>query len=100
MVTRFHSYTERPHEDREDWNNLKKLTPFLWDYRGRVLLALSSLVLAKVANVGVPIALKGIVDVLDQPDSRMLELPIMLLLTLILSIILKGTQKSPKTQFL
>jgi ABC-type transport system involved in Fe-S cluster assembly fused permease/ATPase subunit len=79
MVARFHSYTERPHEDREDWNNLKKLTPFLWDYRGRVLMALVSLVLAKFANVGVPIALKEIVDVLDQPDSQMLELPIMLL---------------------
>ena len=79
MVARFHNYTERPHEDREDWNNLKKLTPFLWDYRGRVLMALVSLVLAKFANVGVPIALKEIVDVLDQPDGRMLELPIMLL---------------------
>ena len=42
-------------------------------------MALVSLVLAKFANVGVPIALKEIVDVLDQPDSRMLELPIMLL---------------------
>lgn len=80
MVARFHSYTERPHEDREDWNNLKKLTPFLWDYRGRVLFALLSLVLAKVANVGVPIVLKEIVDALDQPDTRLLELPILLLL--------------------
>lgn len=42
-------------------------------------MALVSLVLAKFANVGVPIALKEIVDVLDQPDGRMLELPIMLL---------------------
>ena len=79
MVARFHGYTERPHGNREDWDNLKKLVPFLWDYRGRVLLALASLVLAKIANVGVPVALKEIVDVLDQPDSRMLELPIMLL---------------------
>ncbi len=77
---RFHAYTERPHEDRDDWNNLKKLTPFLWDYRGRVFLALMSLVLAKMANVGIPLALKEIVDVLDQPATAMLELPIMLLL--------------------
>lgn len=80
MVARFHSYTERPHEGRDDWNNLKKLTPFLWDYRGRVLLALASLILAKLANVGVPLVLKEIVDVLDNPSARALELPIMLLL--------------------
>jgi ATP-binding cassette subfamily B protein len=80
MPVRFHNYTERPHEDRDDWNNLKKLTPFLWDYRGRVLFALLSLVFAKIANVGVPLVLKEIVDALDQPASRMLELPIMLLI--------------------
>ena len=32
----------------------KNYRHFLWDYRGRVLLALASLVLAKLANVGVP----------------------------------------------
>ena len=58
---------------------MRKLTPFLWDYRGRVLLALASLILAKLANVGVPLVLKEIVDVLDNPAARMLELPIMLL---------------------
>ena len=79
MAARFYSYTERPHGNREDWTNLKKLAPFLWDYRGRVLLALASLVMAKLAGVGVPVALKEIVDTLDQPDSRMLELPVMLL---------------------
>jgi len=78
-MVHFHAYTERPHEDRDDWNNLRKLTPFLWDYRGRVLMALASLVLAKLANVGVPLVLKEIVDVLDTPSARALELPIMLL---------------------
>ena len=78
-MVHFHAYTERPHEDRDDWNNLRKLTPFLWDYRGRVLMALASLILAKLANVGVPLALKEIVDVLDNPATRTLELPIMLL---------------------
>ncbi len=79
-MIRFHAYTERPHEDRDDWNNLKKLSPFLWDYRGRVFLALTSLVLAKFASVGVPLVLKEIVDVLDRPETRMLELPVLLLL--------------------
>jgi ATP-binding cassette subfamily B protein len=78
-MVHFHAYTERPHGNRDDWNNLRKLTPFLWDYRGRVLLALASLILAKLANVGVPLVLKELVDVLDNPAARMLELPIMLL---------------------
>jgi len=78
-MVHFHAYTERPHENRDDWNNLRKLTPFLWDYRGRVLLALASLVLAKLANVGIPLLLKEIVDLLDNPAGRLLELPIMLL---------------------
>ena len=75
-----HAYTERPHGNRDDWRNLQKLTPFLWDYRGRVLFALLSLVLAKTANVSIPLILKEIVDFLDQPDTRLLALPIMLLL--------------------
>ena len=80
-MIRAHAYTERPHRDRDDWKNLRKLSPFLWDYRGRVLLALASLVLAKFANVGVPIMLKEIVDALDRPDTRLLELPVFLLLS-------------------
>ena len=79
-MIRAHAYTERPHRGRDDWGNLKKLSPFLWDYRGRVLLALACLALAKLANVGVPIALKEIVDALDKTDTRPLELPIVLLL--------------------
>ncbi|TNG00694.1 MAG: ABC transporter ATP-binding protein/permease [Gammaproteobacteria bacterium] len=79
-MAHFYSYTERPHGNRDDWNNLKRLTPFLWDYRGRVLMALTSLILAKLANVGVPIVLKEIVDALDQPQHLIVELPIILLL--------------------
>ena len=36
--------------------------PYLWQYKWRVLLALICLVLAKVANVAVPVILKDIVD--------------------------------------
>ena len=79
-MVRTHAYTERPHRDRDDWNNLKKLSPFLWDYRGRVLLALLCLVFAKLANVGVPLVLKEIVDALDRPETQALALPVMLLL--------------------
>jgi ATP-binding cassette subfamily B protein len=55
--------------------------PYLWDYRGRVLLALASLLLAKLANVGVPLLLKQIVDALDQGKHRTLALPIVLLVS-------------------
>ncbi|HHH47407.1 MAG TPA: metal ABC transporter permease, partial [Gammaproteobacteria bacterium] len=58
-------YTAAPSADRNDWANMRALLPYLWEYRGRVLLALGCLVLAKVANVGVPLALKGLVDRLD-----------------------------------
>ena len=54
------------HKDRRDWHNLKGMLPFLWEFRGRALFALSCLVLSKVANVGVPIVLKDIVDYFEQ----------------------------------
>ncbi len=57
--------TEAPHTNRKDFSNIKRMMPFLWTYRGRVLFALSSLMLAKFATVGVPLVLKEIVDTLD-----------------------------------
>ncbi len=73
-------YTQTPHGNRQDWRNLRSLLPYLWDYRGRVLLALLCLLLAKVANVGVPILLKRIVDSLDGAHHAVVALPIALLL--------------------
>ncbi|MBI1425205.1 MAG: ATP-binding cassette domain-containing protein [Gammaproteobacteria bacterium] len=55
--------------------------PFVWSYRGRVLLALSSLILAKLAMVSVPFVLKHIVDNLGLPDRSALVLPLALLLS-------------------
>ena len=49
---------------RSDWGTLAKLLPYLWRYRWRVGIALGFLVLAKVANVGVPLLLKQLVDAL------------------------------------
>ncbi len=70
----------RVHTNRRDWHNLKSMMPFLWEFRGRALFALSCLVLAKAANVGVPVYLKKIVDALDQQPEQMLVLPVALLL--------------------
>ncbi|HOI65578.1 MAG TPA: ABC transporter transmembrane domain-containing protein, partial [Thiomonas arsenitoxydans] len=50
---------------RSRWAVVSALWPYLWEYRGRVLLALAMMIAAKVANVGVPIVLKDIVNALD-----------------------------------
>jgi ATP-binding cassette subfamily B protein len=47
---------------RSDWGTLAKLLPYLWRYRWRVGIALAFLLAAKVANVGVPVLLKHLVD--------------------------------------
>ncbi|MDX9987014.1 ABC transporter ATP-binding protein/permease [Thiothrix unzii] len=76
MVTR----TERPTDNRRDWHNLRSMLPFLWEYRGRALFALACLIFSKVANVGVPVVLKDIVDTLQGKPEQVLVLPVMLLL--------------------
>ena len=75
-----YSRTERAHGNRRDLNNLRSMLPFLLDFRGRVIFALACLIMAKVANVGVPIVLKGIVDALENKPEQLLVLPVALLL--------------------
>jgi len=72
--------TERIHGDRRDRHNLRAMLPYLWEFRGRAALALSCLVLAKFANVGVPLVLKEIVDAFEGVEAQMLVLPVSLLL--------------------
>jgi len=48
--------------DRSDWATLRRLFPYLWQYKWRVAAALAFMVGAKVANVGVPVLLKNLVD--------------------------------------
>jgi len=47
---------------RSDFATLKTLLPYLWVYKWRVGAALLALVGAKLANVGVPVVLKHLVD--------------------------------------
>src|SRR5215470_19296286 len=61
-----------------DWRAIAHLWPYLWAYKGRVILAIAALVGAKVANVGVPVLLKEIVDSLDV-STAMLAVPLALL---------------------
>ncbi|QBE64075.1 ABCB family ABC transporter ATP-binding protein/permease [Pseudoduganella lutea] len=67
---------------RSDLATLKTLLPYLWVYKWRVGLALLALVGAKLANVGVPIVMKHLVDAmtLKPGDPRaLLVLPVGLL---------------------
>ncbi|MET3479833.1 MULTISPECIES: ABCB family ABC transporter ATP-binding protein/permease [Variovorax] len=72
-----------PAGERSDWATLRRLFPYLWQYKWRVLAALAFMVGAKVANVGVPVLLKNLVDTMTpKPDmaQALLIVPIGLLL--------------------
>lgn len=73
-------YTSAPEGGRQDIRNLKRIFPYIWEYRGRVLIALLSLVLSKVAIVGIPLVFKEIIDILDQVDKRAVIIPMSLFL--------------------
>ena len=62
---------------RGDWKTLRTLTPYLLEFKGRVVLAMSLLVLAKLANVAVPLLLKEIVDAMGKPKA-LLVVPVAL----------------------
>ena len=67
---------------RNDWATLKTLLPYLWEWKWRVIFAMACLVMAKMANVGIPMILKEIVDSLTvspQSANAVLVLPMALL---------------------
>ncbi len=70
--------SEAKPQRRNEWRVVPTLLPFLWEYKGRVAIALTFLVAAKLANVGVPLLMKGIVDDLA-PTQQILVVPFMLL---------------------
>lgn len=67
-----------------DWKVIYGLLPYLWEFRLRVIVAMSFLIIAKLANVAVPVLLKYIVDALDksrQPEvTTLIAIPLALLL--------------------
>ena len=68
---------------RSDWDALKRLLPYLWDYKWRVLAALAFMVGAKLGSVGVPLLLKNLVDsmnILPGNAQALLVVPAALLL--------------------
>jgi ATP-binding cassette subfamily B protein len=72
-----------PTRPRSDWATLGRLLPYLWQYKGRALAAIAFMVGAKLANVGVPLLLKQLVDAMDVPAdaaTALLVVPVGLLL--------------------
>ena len=64
--------------DSSLWATLNKLFPYLWQYKWRILLALLCLFCAKLANVGVPLVFKEMIDGLT-PTQQVLSVPVLLL---------------------
>jgi ABC-type transport system involved in Fe-S cluster assembly fused permease/ATPase subunit len=61
-----------------EWKALGTLMPYLWEYKWRVVIALAFLVIAKIANVGVPLVMKEVVDGLDT-RLQLVAVPVALL---------------------
>jgi len=68
-------------KNHHDWKAIRSLLPYIWQFKGRVLFALGLLTLAKIANVGIPLALKGAVDALDPQQQDIIYLPVAMLIT-------------------
>ena len=60
--------------ERRDWQTLRTLWPYLWEWKWRVIFALSCLITAKVTNVWVPLVFKDIIDSLTVPKEQALLL--------------------------
>jgi ATP-binding cassette subfamily B protein len=65
-------------ETRHDWQTVKTLLPYLWAWKGRVVFALACLLLAKLANVAVPMVFKDIIDTFTLPGANKLEQAVLL----------------------
>jgi ATP-binding cassette, subfamily B, heavy metal transporter len=61
-----------------EWRVLPLLAPYVLEYKWRVAAALACLIIAKLANVGVPLVMKEVVDRLD-PQLAVVAVPVALL---------------------
>lgn len=73
-----HPTSSSEHDTRGGWQTLRSLIPYLMEFKGRVILAMSLLILAKLANVTVPLVLKQIIDALDKSHA-VLMIPVSLI---------------------
>ncbi len=65
-----------------DWQVIRNLMPYIWQFKARVIITLLCLIAAKVANLGVPIVLKKIVDALSitSASQMLLVVPVSLII--------------------
>ena len=65
----------------QDWKVIKNLWPYLMAYKARIIFTLLCLVVAKAANLGVPIMLKKIVDAMsiNTTSQALLVVPVSLI---------------------
>ncbi|MDO6824830.1 ABC transporter ATP-binding protein/permease [Marinobacter sp. 1_MG-2023] len=77
---RAYADSDYPQHHKPDWKVIAGLWPYLAEFRGRVALSVAFLILAKLATVATPVALKYIVDYLDQgrEGELLLWIPIVL----------------------
>ncbi len=70
-----------PKHKLQDWKVIKHLLPYLTAYKARIIFTLLCLVMAKAANLGVPIMLKKIIDAMSitTPSQVLLVVPISLI---------------------
>ncbi|MGV8991101.1 MAG: ABCB family ABC transporter ATP-binding protein/permease [Thiobacillus sp.] len=66
-----HSHTAPPPLGEPSLRSISSLFPYLWEFRGRVLMAMALLIGAKLASVAVPLVLKEIIDALDKPRPEL-----------------------------
>lgn len=59
-----------------DWATLRLLVPFFYEYRGRILVALISLILVNLIALTLPFLLKYIVDNLNNDNAQLVALPL------------------------
>ncbi|OIR13849.1 putative multidrug export ATP-binding/permease protein [mine drainage metagenome] len=64
-------------QTRADWRVIRSLLPYLLEFKVRLVAVIVLLVLAKLANVVVPLALKAVVDAMSKPQA-MLTIPVFL----------------------
>ncbi len=75
-----HPHSSPPPLGEPSLRSISRLFPYLWEFRGRVLIAMALLIGAKLASVAVPLVLKEIIDALDKPRPE-LVLPLAFILS-------------------
>jgi ATP-binding cassette, subfamily B, heavy metal transporter len=67
--------TVEPPRTHSDWATLQRLFPYLWQYKLRVVGALVFMIAAKLANVGVPMLLKTLIDAMSRTGGHVSAQP-------------------------